>query len=78
MYFFILTCISFLMDFKKCENLVYLFHPMEIQHLLLRTNMHSKEFSGIRLLLNNCPNVETFTFHVLSASAFLVRFLYIQ
>lgn len=51
---------------------VHMLHPVETQHLVVRTRMHPKEFEGIRLLLNNCPDLETLTFDLLPPSCFMV------
>jgi len=61
----------------ECEKPSDLLQPMETRHLVLRTKMHTKEFNGIILLLNNCPNLETLGFDILTPCPFSVRFLHI-
>ncbi|CAG7903852.1 unnamed protein product [Brassica rapa] len=46
----------------------HLLHPMETKHLVLKTELHPREFNGIRLLLMNCPNLETLTIDLLPPS----------
>ncbi|CAH8363462.1 unnamed protein product [Eruca vesicaria subsp. sativa] len=43
-------------------------HPMNTKHLVLKTKLHPKEFNGIRILLNTCPNLETLTIDLLPLS----------
>ncbi|KAL1213760.1 putative F-box/LRR-repeat protein [Cardamine amara subsp. amara] len=62
------VCPYLLQVIHECEHPYYLLHPIETQHLVLRTKMHPKEFNGIRLLLNNCPNMKTLTFDILPPS----------
>ncbi|KAF2564706.1 hypothetical protein F2Q70_00015414 [Brassica cretica] len=42
--------------------------PMEIKHIVLKTELHPREFNGIRLLLINFPNLETVTIDLLPPS----------
>lgn len=66
----------FLKTIQECEDPFDLLRPMETQHLVLRTRLHVMEFKGIKLLLDNCPNLETLTFDIFSRSLFSVRLLY--
>ena len=56
----------------------HLLHPMETKHLVLKTELHPREFNGIRLLLTNCPNLETLTIDLLPPSPIAVSFLNIK
>ncbi|KAL0824989.1 hypothetical protein YC2023_015893 [Brassica napus] len=42
--------------------------PMEIKHIVLKTELHPREFNGIRLLFINFPNLETVTIDLLPSS----------
>lgn len=66
----------FLKTIQECEDPLDLLRPMETHHLVLRTRLHVTEFKGIRLLLDNCPNLETLTFDIFNRSIFSVRLLY--
>ncbi|KAG2333150.1 hypothetical protein Bca52824_004330 [Brassica carinata] len=46
----------------------HLLRRMRTKHLVLKTKLHPKEFNGIRLLLINCPNLETLTLDLLPPS----------
>ncbi|KAL1213759.1 putative F-box/LRR-repeat protein [Cardamine amara subsp. amara] len=64
------VCPYLLQAIQECENPLYLLRPMETQHLVLRTKLNVVEFKGIRLLLNNCPKLETLTFDYLGRNIF--------
>ena len=49
--------------------------PMEIKPIVLKTELHPREFNGIRLLLVNCPKLETLTIDLLPPSPIAVSFL---
>ena len=49
--------------------------PMEIKPIVLKTELHPREFNGIRLLLINFPNLETVTIDLLPPSPIAVSFL---
>lgn len=66
----------FLKSIQECEDPSSLLRPMDTEHLVLRTRMHVMEFKGIKLLLDNCPNLETLTFDIIRRSKFSVRLLY--
>ncbi|KAG7657710.1 F-box domain [Arabidopsis suecica] len=63
-------CPYLLQTIQECEDPFDLLRPMETQHLVLRTRLHVMEFKGIKLLLDNCPNLETLTFDIFSRSLF--------
>ena len=56
----------------------HVLHPMETKHLVLKTELHPREFNGIRLLLMNCPNLETLTIDLLPPSPIAVSFLNVK
>ncbi|AEE33388.1 F-box family protein [Arabidopsis thaliana] len=64
------VCPYLLQTIQECEDPFDLLRPMETQHLVLRTRLHVMEFKGIKLLLDNCPNLETLTFDIFSRSLF--------
>ncbi|XP_019086670.1 PREDICTED: putative F-box/LRR-repeat protein At1g56400 [Camelina sativa] len=64
------VCSFLLQAIQECDDPSSLLRPMETQHLVLRTRMHVMEFKGIRLLLDNCPNLETLTFECIRRSLF--------
>ncbi|CAA0409855.1 unnamed protein product [Arabidopsis thaliana] len=64
------VCPYILQVIPECEKPSDLLQPMETRHLVLRTKMHTKEFNGIILLLNNCPNLETLGFDILTPCPF--------
>ncbi|EOA28545.1 hypothetical protein CARUB_v10024777mg [Capsella rubella] len=59
------VCPYLLQAIPECDNPYYYLHPVETQHLVLRTKLHTKEFNGIRMLLRNCPNLESVTLDML-------------
>lgn len=62
--------VFFLKSIQECEDPSSLLRPMDTEHLVLRTRMHVMEF---KLLLDNCPNLETLTFDIIRRSKFSVR-----
>ncbi|CAH8256711.1 unnamed protein product [Arabidopsis lyrata] len=64
------VCPYLLQTIQECEDPLDLLRPMETQHLVLRTRLHVTEFKGIRLLLDNCPNLEMLTFDIFNRSIF--------
>ncbi|KAH0923369.1 hypothetical protein HID58_023387 [Brassica napus] len=63
-----LTVCPFLLKMIPRSEHPHVLHPMETKHLVLKTELHPREFSGIRLLLMNCPNLETLTIDLLPPS----------
>ncbi|EOA29379.1 hypothetical protein CARUB_v10025666mg [Capsella rubella] len=59
------VCPYVLQAIPECHEPDYYLQPAETQHLVLRTKMHTKEFIGIKMLLRNCPNLETLTLEIL-------------
>ncbi|EOA14618.1 hypothetical protein CARUB_v10027876mg [Capsella rubella] len=59
------VCPFLLQAIQECDDPSSLLRPMETQHLVLRTELHVMEFKGIKLLLDNCPNLETLTVDIL-------------
>ncbi|ESQ42979.1 hypothetical protein EUTSA_v10015804mg, partial [Eutrema salsugineum] len=47
---------------QECHDPDFMLRDLEAQHLVLRTKLHLKEFMGIRILLENCPVLQTLTF----------------
>ncbi|KAF8080907.1 hypothetical protein N665_0915s0007 [Sinapis alba] len=61
-----LTVCSFLLKaVKDSDDPVRLKAPMETRHLVIKTNLVPREFVGIRLMINSCPELETLTFQML-------------
>lgn len=59
------VCLFFLWKaIQECDNPGQLLHGMEAQHLVLRTRLQPKEFTGIGLLLDNCKNLEKLTIDI--------------
>ncbi|CAF2088908.1 unnamed protein product [Brassica rapa] len=63
-----LTVCPFLLKMIPRSEHPHVLHPMETKHLVLKTELHPREFNGIRLLLMNCPNLETLTIDLLPPS----------
>lgn len=62
----------------ECDDPDYMLRDVETQHLVLETNLDLKEFMGVRLLLDHCPNLQTLTLDILSPRPFHVRLQYIE
>ncbi|KAL0843809.1 hypothetical protein Bca101_017055 [Brassica carinata] len=63
-----LTVCPFLLKRIPLAVSPHLLRRMRTKHLVLKTKLHPKEFNGIRLLLINCPNLETLTLDLLPPS----------
>ncbi|XP_010474437.1 PREDICTED: putative F-box/LRR-repeat protein At5g54820 [Camelina sativa] len=72
----ITVCPYLLQAIPECDNRNCLLKPMETQHLVLRAKMHTKEFNGIRILLENCPKLESLTFDILPPHPFPMTLSY--
>ncbi|XP_018482490.1 putative F-box/LRR-repeat protein At5g54820 [Raphanus sativus] len=58
-----LTICSFLIQMiQDCEDPMELHDAMEARHLVMKTNLHAKEFIGITIFLNSCQELESLTF----------------
>ena len=51
---------------------------MKTKHLVLKTKLHPTEFNGIRVLLINCPKLETLTLDLLPPGPIAVSFLNVK
>ncbi|KAJ4869869.1 F-box family protein [Raphanus sativus] len=47
---------------QDCEDPMELHDAMEARHLVMKTNLHAKEFIGITIFLNSCQELESLTF----------------
>ncbi|CAD5324531.1 unnamed protein product [Arabidopsis thaliana] len=66
-----LTICSYLLEvISECNDPVDMLRDVQAQHLVLETLMHPNEFTGMRLLLDHCPNLETLTFQLLCLKPF--------
>ncbi|CAN7039735.1 hypothetical protein BRARA_B01649 [Brassica rapa] len=63
-----LTVCPFLLKMIPRSEHPHFLRPMETKHLVLKTELHPREFNGIRLLLMNCPKLETLTIDLLPPS----------
>ncbi|CAF2121635.1 hypothetical protein IGI04_009949 [Brassica rapa subsp. trilocularis] len=63
-----LTVCPFLLKMIPRSEHPHFLRPMETKHLVLKTELHPREFNGIRLLLLNCPKLETLTIDLLPPS----------
>ncbi|ESQ42985.1 hypothetical protein EUTSA_v10015307mg [Eutrema salsugineum] len=55
------VCPYLLQVIQECDIPAFLLRDVDVRYLVLRTKMQPKEFMGIRLLLDNCPDLETLT-----------------
>ncbi|KAG7559289.1 F-box domain [Arabidopsis thaliana x Arabidopsis arenosa] len=66
-----LTVCPYLLEvIPECNDPVDMLRDVVTQHLVLETLLHPKEFTGIRLLLDHCPNLETLTLELLCPRPF--------
>ncbi|CAL9248060.1 unnamed protein product [Arabidopsis halleri] len=66
----LIVCFYLLEVIPECNDPVEMLCDLKTQHLVLETHLHPREFRGIKLLLDHCPNLETLTFEVLSPRPF--------
>lgn len=61
---------------QDCEDPMELHDAMEARHLVMKTNLHAKEFIGITIFLNSCPELESLTFDMDTTERILVSFYF--
>ncbi|XP_010467493.2 PREDICTED: putative F-box/LRR-repeat protein At5g54820 [Camelina sativa] len=66
------VCSFFLQVIQDCDDPMALHDPMKTRHLVMRTNMHPKDFRGINIFLNSCPELESLTIDLVTTSRFVV------
>ncbi|CAE6073844.1 unnamed protein product [Arabidopsis arenosa] len=64
------VCYYLLEVIPECNDPVDMLRDVETHHLVLETLLHPKEITGIRLLLDHCPNLETLTLKLLCPRPF--------
>ncbi|CAN8248273.1 unnamed protein product [Cochlearia groenlandica] len=61
------VCPYLLQCIVECEDPYFYLHPVESQHLVMRTKLQTKEFKGILFLLWNFPKLETLVLDIIAS-----------